>query len=125
MVLSIMLYACGTKVVLESVVLVNKCALLARLRDCMREQMDRATVKSGIRDWVNISSELAQDQCARDVSFLALEYREGSNQVIPKSSPLQGMKAQSLQSLFVGEVTHASYQPSNCHHARPSNWPNA
>ncbi len=26
-------------------------------------------------------------------------------------SQLQGMKAQSLQSLFVGEVTHASYQP--------------
>ncbi len=42
----------------------------------------------------------------------APEYLEGGNQVIPKSSPLQGMKAQSLQSLFVGEVTHASYQLS-------------
>ncbi len=39
------------------------------------------------------------------------EYLEGGNEVIPKSSPRQGMKAQSLQSLFVGEVTHASYQP--------------
>ncbi len=29
----------------------------------------------------------------------------------PKSSPLQEKKAQSLQSLFVGEVTHASNQP--------------
>ncbi len=41
----------------------------------------------------------------------ALEYLEGGNEVIPKLSPLQGMKDQSLQSLFVGEVTHASYQP--------------
>ncbi len=41
----------------------------------------------------------------------ALEYLEGGSQVSPKSSPLQGMKAQPLQSLFVGEVTHASYQP--------------
>ncbi len=41
----------------------------------------------------------------------ALEYLEGGYEVIPKSSPLQGMEAQSLQSLFVGEVTHASYQP--------------
>ncbi len=41
----------------------------------------------------------------------ALENLEGGNGVIPNSSPLQGMKAQSLQSLFVGEVTHASYQP--------------
>ncbi len=40
----------------------------------------------------------------------ACEYLEGGNQVNPKSSPLQGMKAQPLQSLFVGEVTHASYQ---------------
>ncbi len=112
--LSIMLYACGTKGVLESVVLVNKCTLLVRLSDCMPVQVDRAPVedlKSGIRDWVNIPSELAQDQCAGDVSFLALDYLEGSNEVIPKSSPLQGMNAQSLQSLFVGEVTHASYQP--------------
>ncbi len=43
----------------------------------------------------------------------ALEYLEGGNEVISKSSSLQGMKAQSLQSLFVGEVTHASYQPCN------------
>ncbi len=42
----------------------------------------------------------------------ALEYLEGGNQISPKLSPLQGMKAQPLQSLFVGEVTHASYQPS-------------
>ncbi len=40
----------------------------------------------------------------------ALEYLEGGNEVIPKSSPLQGMKAQSLQFLFVGEVIHTSYQ---------------
>ncbi len=40
-----------------------------------------------------------------------LEYLKGGNEVIPKSSPLQGVKAQSLQSLFVGEVTHASCQP--------------
>ncbi len=112
--LSILLYACGTKFVLESVVLVNKCSLLVRLRDCMREQLNRMSVedlKSGMRYWVNISSELAQDQCARAVSFLAPEYLEGSNEVIPKSSPLQGMKAQSLQSLFVWEVTPASNQP--------------
>ncbi len=38
----------------------------------------------------------------------AFEYLEGGNQVSPKSSPLQGMKAQPLQSLFVGEVTYAS-----------------
>ncbi len=38
----------------------------------------------------------------------ALEYLEGGNEVIPMSSPLQGMKAQSLQSLFIGQVTHAS-----------------
>ncbi len=41
----------------------------------------------------------------------ALEYLEGGNQVSPKSSPLYGMKANSLQSLFVGAVTHASCQP--------------
>ncbi len=40
-----------------------------------------------------------------------LEYLEGGNQVSPKSLPLQGIKAQSLRSLFIGEVTHASYQP--------------
>ncbi len=40
-----------------------------------------------------------------------LEYLEGGNQISPKSSPPQGMKAQPLQSLFVGEVTHASYKP--------------
>ncbi len=31
----------------------------------------------------------------------ALEYPEGGNQVSPKSSPLQGMKALSLKSPFV------------------------
>ncbi len=41
----------------------------------------------------------------------ALEYFEGGNEVIPKSSLLHGMKAQTLQSLFGGEVTHASHQP--------------
>ncbi len=41
----------------------------------------------------------------------ALEYLEGGNEVIPKSSPLHGMKSQSLQLLFVGEVTRATYQP--------------
>ncbi len=40
-----------------------------------------------------------------------LEHLEGGNEVIPESLPLQGMKAQSLQSIFVGEVTHVSYQP--------------
>ncbi len=34
----------------------------------------------------------------------ALEYLEGGNQVSPKSSPLQRMKAQPLQSLCVGAV---------------------
>ncbi len=34
----------------------------------------------------------------------ALEYLEGGNQVIPKSSPLQEMKAQSLQSLFICQL---------------------
>ncbi len=34
----------------------------------------------------------------------ACEYLIGGDQVCPKSSPPQGMKAQSLQSLFVGEV---------------------
>ncbi len=33
-----------------------------------------------------------------------LEYLEGDNQVSPKSPPLQGMKAQPLQSLFIGKV---------------------
>ncbi len=41
----------------------------------------------------------------------AREYLEGGNQVSSKSSPLQGMKAQPLPSLSVGEVTNASYQP--------------
>ncbi len=40
----------------------------------------------------------------------ALEYLEGGTEVIPKSSPLQGMKAQSLLSVFVGEVAHARYK---------------
>ncbi len=40
----------------------------------------------------------------------ALEYLEGGNHVSPKSSPQHGMKAQPRQSLFVGEVAHASYQ---------------
>ncbi len=31
----------------------------------------------------------------------SLEYLEGGKEFIPKSSPLQGMKAQLLQSLFV------------------------
>ncbi len=39
------------------------------------------------------------------------EYLEGDYKVSLRSSPLPGMKAQPLQSLFVGEVTHASYQP--------------
>ncbi len=41
----------------------------------------------------------------------ALEYLEGGNEVILNSSPLQGMKALPLLSLFIGVVTHASYQP--------------
>ncbi len=40
----------------------------------------------------------------------AREYHEGDNQVCPKSSSLQGMKSQLLQSFFVGKVTNASYQ---------------
>ncbi len=44
-VLSNMLYACRTKVVPESLVLVNKCTLLVRLRDCMRKLVDRAPVE--------------------------------------------------------------------------------
>ncbi len=36
---------------------------------------------------------------------------EGGNQVSPKSTPLQLMKAQPLQSLLVGEATRASYHP--------------
>ncbi len=39
----------------------------------------------------------------------ALECLKGGNQISPKSLPLQVMKAQSLQSLFIGEVTHAIY----------------
>ncbi len=39
----------------------------------------------------------------------ASEYLEGGNQVSPTS--LQGMKALSLQSLFLGEVPNASYRP--------------
>ncbi len=39
------------------------------------------------------------------ISKKAREYLEGGNQVSSKSSPLLGMKAQPLQSLFVGEVT--------------------
>ncbi len=34
----------------------------------------------------------------------ALEYLEGGNQVSPKSSPLQGMQAKSLQPPFVGRM---------------------
>ncbi len=41
----------------------------------------------------------------------ALEYPDGGNQVSPKLSPLQGMKAQPLQSLFLWEVTHVICQP--------------
>ncbi len=37
------------------------------------------------------------------------EYLECGNQVGPNPSPFQGMKAQPLQSLLVGEVTNASY----------------
>ncbi len=43
--------------------------------------------------------------------FLSKLSLECGNQVSPMSSPLQGMKAQPLQSLFVGEVTHANYRP--------------
>ncbi len=39
------------------------------------------------------------------------EYLECGYQVSPKSSSLQGMKARPLQSLLMGEVTRASYQP--------------
>ncbi len=41
----------------------------------------------------------------------AREYLKGGNQVGPKSPLLQEMKAQSLQSFIVGEVTNVSYQP--------------
>ncbi len=40
-----------------------------------------------------------------------LEHFECGNQVGLTSSPLQGMRAQPLSSLFVGEVTNGSYQP--------------
>ncbi len=40
----------------------------------------------------------------------ALEYLEGGNQVSPKLSPLQGTKAQSLQSLFIGELGFRSFE---------------
>ncbi len=38
-------------------------------------------------------------------------YLECGNQISPKSSPLQGMKAQPLQSLFLDKLTSAPYQP--------------
>ncbi len=41
----------------------------------------------------------------------ALEYHEGGYHVSRTISPLQRMKAPSLQSLFVGEVRHACSQP--------------
>ncbi len=41
----------------------------------------------------------------------ALEHLEGGNQASPKSSPLQGIKAQLLQSLLVGEMMRACNQP--------------
>ncbi len=37
-------------------------------------------------------------------------YLECGNQISPKSSPLQGMKAQPLQSLFVDKLTNVPYQ---------------
>ncbi len=40
------------------------------------------------------------------------EHLEGGNQVSPKPSPLQRMKAQPLQPLFVGEAMNVSYQPN-------------
>ncbi len=73
MVLSIMLYVCETKEVLESVVLMNECTLLVNLRDCVRmKQVNRMSVedlKPGMRDRVKILSGLAQEQCACDISF--------------------------------------------------------
>ncbi len=39
------------------------------------------------------------------------EYLDCGDQISPKSSPLQGMKAKPRQSLFVGKVTNANYQP--------------
>ncbi len=41
----------------------------------------------------------------------AVIYLECGNQISPKSSPLQGMKAQPLQSLFVDKLTNVPYQP--------------
>ncbi len=38
------------------------------------------------------------------------EYLEGGNEVSPKSSPLQGIKAQPLQSFFVVEMTKKNRQ---------------
>ncbi len=61
--LSIMLYACGTKVALESVVLMNECTLLVSLRDCVRiKQVNMMSVEDlnpGMRDRVKILSGLA------------------------------------------------------------------
>ncbi len=39
------------------------------------------------------------------------KYLECNNEISSKSSPLQGMKAQPLQSLYAGKATNVSYQP--------------
>ncbi len=39
------------------------------------------------------------------------QYLECGNQISPKSSPRHGMKAESLQSIFVGKGTYTTNQP--------------
>ncbi len=63
---------------------------------CRGALLGRVEQDGGKQSWVDIQK--------------ARENLEGGNQVSPKSSPVQGMKAQPLQSLFVGEMANASYQ---------------
>ncbi len=70
-----------------------------------------ATLESLDRVPYKVTSSVRKEKQVRINAQKALEYLEGGHKVISMSSPLKGMKAQSLQSLFVEEVTHASYQP--------------
>ncbi len=56
----------------------------------------------GVPSWA--ASSRREEKQVRINIQKALEYLEGGNQVSPKSSPLQGMKAQPLQSLFIEEL---------------------
>ncbi len=73
----------------------------------------------GVGKWgdeISVNGTMGKDFCLNFLQLLLenIDRRscnDGGNQVSPKSSPLQGMEAQLLQSLFLGKVTHSCYQP--------------